>query len=101
MDAVQAARLDLSIEMASKPYLHDWVGAEEYPNTKALSDKKIEECRDVLTQAADGNTIWYYSDLPTMGNKFRQGSMCALTGLPWSEVRDFTIEERRAMGRQS
>ena len=73
---VRLARMDMSIEMTSRKYLHKWVGSERYPRAKEQSDEIIARSREILHQS-DGETIWYYKKLPTMGNKFR-GSIASV-----------------------
>ena len=89
------ARIDLSIAEASKKHLHRWVGSENYPKSKTHNDALANNARKYLFKKNNGGTIWYYSDLPSVGNKFRMGNICGLTGIPWPLARIIGLRRRR------
>ena len=95
---VDDARRNLSIAMASRQYLHDWVGSEAYPEAKRINSIIIEESRRILFSVPGTTTIWYYKHLPTLGNKFRLADKCAFTGLPWRIASILSIKTRERIG---
>lgn len=104
-DKLREARESLSIAVKCAPYIGKWateeanclgVDVKEYvKEAKARNKKEQDDARKVLFDANGGGTIWYYKELPSMGNKFRCGNRCWLTGLPWAFARNWSIERRR------